>query len=227
MDDESFRIAELLLQGYTCGHVLAKLALEAQGRDDPDLVRAMSGLALGMGRGLNCGALSGGCCILGLYGGRANDDEQVHPRYDLMIEQFSAWFVDAMAKTIWRRQLPGDHQFRSQADAAALSRPDPRVLAQDQGDPRRAPNRRRRTGSRGVGGELNAWLSSPPAIPPQRRPRSFSPPASRRAWARSSRCCRSASDTVVAHVVANLRAAGVRAHPCRHRLRGGELWRRS
>ena len=58
MDDESFRIAELLLQGYTCGHVLAKLALEAQGRDDPDLVRAMSGLALGMGRGLNCGSLT-------------------------------------------------------------------------------------------------------------------------------------------------------------------------
>ena len=98
MDDESFRIAELLLQGFTCGHVLAKLALEEQGRENPDLVRAMSGLALGMGRGLNCGALSGGCCILGLYGGRANDDERVHPRYDLMIEQFTAWFVDEMAK---------------------------------------------------------------------------------------------------------------------------------
>jgi hypothetical protein len=98
MDDESFRIAELLLQGYTCGHVLAKLALEAQGHDNPDLVRAMSGLALGMGRGLNCGSLSGGCCILGLYGGRANDGEQVHPRFDLMIEQFSAWFVDAMGE---------------------------------------------------------------------------------------------------------------------------------
>ena len=67
-------------------------------RSIDDLVRAMSGLALGMGRGLNCGALSGGCCILGLYGGRANEDERVHPRYDLMIEQFTAWFVDAMAK---------------------------------------------------------------------------------------------------------------------------------
>ena len=97
MEDASFRIAELLLQGYTCGHVLAKLALEAQGRDNPDLVRAMSGLAMGMGRGLNCGALSGGCCILGLYGGRAGDDERVHPRYDLIIEQFSAWFVDGAA----------------------------------------------------------------------------------------------------------------------------------
>ena len=94
MDDESFRVAELLLQGYTCGHVLAKLALEAIGRDNPDLVRAMSGLAVGMGRGLACGSLSGGCCVLGLYGGRSADDEPVHPRFDLMIEQFSGWFID-------------------------------------------------------------------------------------------------------------------------------------
>ncbi len=70
MADESFRIAELLLDGHTCGHILVKLALEAQGRDDPDLVRAMSGLALGMGQGFNCGSLTAGCCVLGLYGGR-------------------------------------------------------------------------------------------------------------------------------------------------------------
>ncbi len=39
MSDESFRIAELLLEGYTCSHILVKLALEAQGRDNPELVR--------------------------------------------------------------------------------------------------------------------------------------------------------------------------------------------
>jgi hypothetical protein len=44
MADESFRIAELMLEGDTCGHILAKLALEAVGRDNPDLVRAMSAL---------------------------------------------------------------------------------------------------------------------------------------------------------------------------------------
>ncbi len=60
MADESFRIAELMLEGDTCGHILAKLALEAVGRDNPDLVRAMSGLAVGMGRGFNCGCLTGG-----------------------------------------------------------------------------------------------------------------------------------------------------------------------
>ena len=58
MTEESFRIAELLLDDFKCSHVLMRLALEAQGRDDPDLVRAMSGLAFGMGQGFNCGALS-------------------------------------------------------------------------------------------------------------------------------------------------------------------------
>ena len=99
MADESFRIAELLLGGDTCGHVLAKLALESVGRDNPDLVRAMSGLAVGMGRGLNCGCLTGGCCVLGFYGGRADDSESVHPRFDVMIEEFSGWFETTMTET--------------------------------------------------------------------------------------------------------------------------------
>ena len=79
MSDDSFRIAELLLQGDTCSHILPKLALEALGRDNPDLVRALSALAVGMGRGLVCGSLTGGCCVLGLYGGRADESETVHP----------------------------------------------------------------------------------------------------------------------------------------------------
>jgi hypothetical protein len=99
MNDESFRVAELLLEGFTCGHVLMKLALESQGRDNPDLVRAMSGLAMGMGQGLNCGALSGGCCVLGLYAGRGTEDQQVHPFFDVMLEEFSGWFEsEATAK---------------------------------------------------------------------------------------------------------------------------------
>ena len=96
MSDESFRIAELLLEGYTCGHILVKLALEEQARDNPDLVRAMSGLALGMGQGFNCGSLTGGCCVLGLYGGRADVNQPGHPRFDIMIEEFSAWFEREM-----------------------------------------------------------------------------------------------------------------------------------
>src|SRR5208283_3500641 len=98
MADESFRIAELMLEGDTCGHILAKLALEAVGRDNPDLVRAMSGLAVGMGRGFNCGCLTGGCCALGFYGGRADAGETVHPRFDTMLETFTGWFEKAMTE---------------------------------------------------------------------------------------------------------------------------------
>ncbi len=96
MSDDSFRIAELLLDGYTCSHVLVKLALEAQGRDNPDIVRAMSGLALGMGQGFNCGSLTGGCCVLGLYGGKAGENQLGHPRFDIMLEEFSGWFESEM-----------------------------------------------------------------------------------------------------------------------------------
>lgn len=92
MSEDAFRIAELLLQGYKCSHILAKLALEAQGRDNPDLVRAMSGLPLGMSRGLTCGALTGGCCVLGLCAGRGADDEAEDPRLKPMLEEFTDWF---------------------------------------------------------------------------------------------------------------------------------------
>ena len=98
MSDDSFRIAELLLQGDTCSHILPKLALEALGRENPELVRALSALAVGMGRGLNCGSLTGGCCVLGLYGGRFDENESVHPRFDLMLEEFTGWFEREMTE---------------------------------------------------------------------------------------------------------------------------------
>ncbi|CAH2603841.1 C_GCAxxG_C_C family protein [Rhodovastum atsumiense] len=92
MADDSFRIAELLLQGFKCSHILMQLALEAQGRASPELVRAMSGLAVGMSQGFNCGALTGGCCVLGLYAGRGAEDEAEDPRLDVLVDEFSWWF---------------------------------------------------------------------------------------------------------------------------------------
>ncbi|MDC7785223.1 C-GCAxxG-C-C family protein [Rhodoplanes sp. TEM] len=95
--DASFRIAELLLDGFKCSHILVLLALEAQGRADPDLVRAMSGLAVGMGQGFNCGALSAGCCVIGLYAGRGPADAAEDPRFADALDALSGWF-HAMAK---------------------------------------------------------------------------------------------------------------------------------
>lgn len=95
---KSFRIAELLLEGYKCSHILMKLALEARGTDNPELVRAMSGLALGMGQGFNCGCLTGGCCVLGLCAGGINEDQPPRENFDAILEEFAGWFDCAMTE---------------------------------------------------------------------------------------------------------------------------------
>ena len=98
--DTSFRIAELLASGLKCSHVLMLLALEARGRSDPQLVKAMSGLAFGLGQGFNCGCLTAGCAVIGLYAGRAGEADDDDPRFAATLDDFSGWF-HAMAKDTW------------------------------------------------------------------------------------------------------------------------------
>jgi C_GCAxxG_C_C family probable redox protein len=98
MTADAFRIAELLLSGFKCSHVLMMLALEEQGRQNPDLIRAMSGLALGMGQGKTCGALSGACCVIGLCAGKDDDDAPEDPRFAGALEDFTAWFHAVMTE---------------------------------------------------------------------------------------------------------------------------------
>lgn len=68
-NDDTFRVFELSLQGFNCSQILMIVALEAQGKNSPEVVRAMSGLVSGCGTGKLCGALTGGCCVLGMYAG--------------------------------------------------------------------------------------------------------------------------------------------------------------
>jgi C_GCAxxG_C_C family probable redox protein len=74
------------------------LALEEQGRENADLVRAMSGLALGMGQGKTCGALSGGCCVIGLLAGKGADAETEDNRFAAALEDFTSWFHAVMSE---------------------------------------------------------------------------------------------------------------------------------
>jgi C_GCAxxG_C_C family probable redox protein len=90
--EESFRVIELSLQGFSCSQILAMLALEAQGKSAPEVVRAMSGLVSGCGAGKLCGALTGGCCVLGMYAGKGSLDDQENPRFPLMLNQLVEWF---------------------------------------------------------------------------------------------------------------------------------------
>lgn len=92
MADEAFRVFELSLQGFSCSQILVLMALEAQGKADPLLVRAMSGLLGGMGCGKTCGALSGGCCVLGIYAGRGSLDEREGDDLSIMLADLVEWF---------------------------------------------------------------------------------------------------------------------------------------
>ncbi|NTU85989.1 MAG: C_GCAxxG_C_C family protein [Chloroflexales bacterium] len=92
MDDTSRTIA-LGRQGFFCSQILMLQGMELLGKTNPDLVRAIQGLAGGIGfTGGNCGALSGGACLLGLYAGKGAPDEQEDLRLMLMIGELVEWF---------------------------------------------------------------------------------------------------------------------------------------
>jgi C_GCAxxG_C_C family probable redox protein len=84
---------QLAQQGFHCAEILLFMGLEAQGKSNPDLIRAVSGLAGGVGQsGDICGALTGGACLLGLYAGKGSAGEDEDPRLRIMISELLEWF---------------------------------------------------------------------------------------------------------------------------------------
>jgi C_GCAxxG_C_C family probable redox protein len=112
MMDEVVRMLELAGQGFHCSQILLFLGLDAQGKQSPELIRAMAGLAGGVGfSGDICGALTGGACLLGLYGGRGTADEEDHPRLNVMINDLVEWFSQEFSECyggIHCRDILGD-----------------------------------------------------------------------------------------------------------------------
>ena len=95
MNQEIFRVIELSQQGFNCSQVLLQMGLEAQGKSDPDLIRAVYGLAWGIGFTNNvCGVLSGGACLLSLYAGKGTPEEEAHENIISMIRELVQWFKD-------------------------------------------------------------------------------------------------------------------------------------
>jgi C_GCAxxG_C_C family probable redox protein len=98
MKDPMFEMINLAGRGYTCAQIIMLLILRQTGRENPELIRALSGLAYGLGQGSGtCGALTGGACALGLYAGKGKDDEAVNERLPLMLEQLNQWFNEKFA----------------------------------------------------------------------------------------------------------------------------------
>lgn len=107
------RMLELSAQGFYCAQILMILALETEGKEDPDLIRAMSGLNGGMGfSGNACGALTGGCCLLGYFCGKGEAEELEDPDASGIIQEFVDWFRtsvgEAYGGTDCRNILEGD-----------------------------------------------------------------------------------------------------------------------
>lgn len=90
MDDIIFQMMRLKAKGFCCSQVLLILALEAQGKNNPDLVRSMGGLCFGSNSGEICGALSGGVCLISFYAGKG--ESEADDRYLIMLDELVEWF---------------------------------------------------------------------------------------------------------------------------------------
>ena len=92
--DELEKIFDYYHDGYQCAQVLLLYALEAQGIDNPDLVRAMGGLNRGMSNYRSvCGSLSGGLCLLSYFAGKGSPKETANPGYDEMAAVLYDWVL--------------------------------------------------------------------------------------------------------------------------------------
>ena len=93
------RMLRLSSQGFACAQIMMILTLEAEGREDPDLVRAIGALNNGFrDNGLICGAFTGGACMLSFYAGQGEAEEVADPDYDTMAQELFAWFESEIGK---------------------------------------------------------------------------------------------------------------------------------
>lgn len=87
------RMLTLSAQGFQCAQIMMLLALESDGKEDPDLVRAVGGLNMGFTDSTGpCGALSGGCCFLSYYTGKGDTGELEDPAFREILAEFTSWF---------------------------------------------------------------------------------------------------------------------------------------
>jgi C_GCAxxG_C_C family probable redox protein len=100
MSFDLFRMMELRRQGFRCSQIIMALGLEAGGKDNPDVIRAMTGLCGGIGFSGNiCGCLTAGVCLLGLYAGKGTPEEEEHEKFILMVDELLHWFNKDVAES--------------------------------------------------------------------------------------------------------------------------------
>jgi hypothetical protein len=93
MEDLQFKLLELSGKGYCCSQIMFLMALDLQGKANPDLVRAMAGLCHGIGfSGNTCGVLTGAACLLSYYSGKGSDTEDIKQGFATMLTDLAFWF---------------------------------------------------------------------------------------------------------------------------------------
>ena len=100
MDDLSLRLFQLSTKGFCCAQIMYKLALEDEGLENDDLIRAAQGLCRGIAdTQKTCGVLTVGIGVLGLYGAKGNEEEAAKENFLQMIQEYHAWFKAEFGST--------------------------------------------------------------------------------------------------------------------------------
>lgn len=93
MNGSEIDILRLAHQGFCCAQIMLQLALDLQGRENPGLIRAMSGLCHGLASTQGaCGVLTGGACLLAYYTGKGRAEDEADERLPLLEQEFEVWF---------------------------------------------------------------------------------------------------------------------------------------
>lgn len=117
------RMLQLSSQGFACAQIMMQLVLDAEKKENPDLIRTVGALNNGMrDTGLTCGALTGGACVISFYAGQGEPDEMPDPEYDRMVQELYNWFVKEMGPRYGGTTCPAvlDNGNRSKLDVCPV-----------------------------------------------------------------------------------------------------------
>ncbi|NLY72173.1 MAG: C_GCAxxG_C_C family protein [Tissierellia bacterium] len=113
MSNNAFLMFKLAKEGFCCSQIMVLMDLRERGIENPELTRALSGLCGGIGgSGSTCGVLSGGVCLLGLYGGKGSAEEEKDPRLNEAIKKYIDWFKESQG-SLECREILGQETFEA------------------------------------------------------------------------------------------------------------------
>lgn len=100
MAQAAFTMYKLAAQGFCCSQILLLMDFTERKVENPEIIRAMEGLCVGIGAtGRICGVLTGGACLLGLYAGKGKAEEARSGNLNKMILEYSDWFEEENEST--------------------------------------------------------------------------------------------------------------------------------